>query len=224
LVKRARKAAAPAEAPPSRWRAARPLVTVAVTLGLVAAALFGLARLGDEARRNIGPRDRYAVNFADIRCDAPPGTTRDAFLAEVRYNANAAPAFQALDPDLKPKLTAAFAAHPWVVSVDGVTVEPPDAVGVRLTFRTPVLAIPAGGAKRAVDAKGILLPATAPTAGLPELLAPAAPPGKAGEPWPDAGVVRAAAIAAEYRPKTIERTEQGWQLIQPDGKRLLVGR
>jgi hypothetical protein len=222
VVKRARKAPPPAE--PSRWRAARPLVTVLVTLGLVAAALFGLSRLGDEVRRNIGPRDRYAVQFADIRCDAPPGLTREAFLAEVRYAAGAAPTFQALDPDLKPKLTAAFAAHPWVQSVDAVTVEPADVVSVRLTFRTPVLAIPDADTKRAVDAKGILLPPTAPTAGLPELLSPVKPPGSAGHPWPDAAVVRAASVAAEYKPKTIERTEQGWQLIQPDGKRLLVGR
>jgi hypothetical protein len=190
----------------------------------VAAALFGLSRLGDEARRNIGPRDRYAVNFADIRCDAPPGMTRGTFLAEVRYAANATPTLQALDPELKLKLTAAFAAHPWVQSVDAVTVEPPDVVSVKLTFRTPVLAIPDGDAKRAVDAKGILLPATASTAGLPELLSPVKPPGSAGQPWPDAAVVRAASVAAEYKPRTIERTEQGWQLIQPDGKRLLVGR
>lgn len=223
MVKRARKARPPA-AEPSRWRAARPVLTVLVTLGLVAAALFGLSRLGDEARRNIGPRDRYAVPFADIRCDAPPGVTRETFLAEVRYAAKAAPTFQALDPDLKPKLTAAFAAHPWVQSVDRVSVEPPDVVSVRLTFRTPVLAISDGNAKRAVDAKGVLLPAPAPTAGLPELLSPVKPPGQAGQPWPDNAVIRAASVAVEYKPKTIERTEQGWQLIQPDGKRLLVGR
>jgi hypothetical protein len=49
-------------------------------------------------------------------------------------------------------------------------------------------------------------------------------PGKAGQQWSDDTVIRAASVAAEYKPKTIERTEQGWQLIQPDGKKLLVGR
>lgn len=221
MVKRARKASLPA---PSGARTARPILAVLLTLGAAAALLFGLSRLGDEARRNIGPRDRYAVRFADIRCAAPPGSTRETFLIEVRYDANAAATVQALDPDLASKLTAAFGAHPWVASVDAVTVDPPDVVGVKLTFRAPVLAVPTREGRRAVDAKGVLLPTSAPTAGLPELLNAVAAPGKAGQPWPDDVVVRAAPVAGEYKPRTIERTAQGWQLIQPDGKKLMVGR
>ena len=77
-----------------------------------------------------------------------------------------------------------------------------------------------------MDAKGILLPATAPTANLPELLnAPPLPSdAPAGKPWPGDVVARAASVAVEYKPKSIERTEQGWQLVMPDGKKLLVGR
>jgi hypothetical protein len=217
LVKRARKAKTPAPGSP-----ARSFLKIAVTLGVAAALLFGLSRLGDEARRNIGPRERYTVRFAAIHCEPPPGTDRDTFLTEVRYAANADATFQSLDPDLVAKLTAAFAAHPWVASVEGVVVEPPDVVTVKLTYRTPVLAIGA----RAVDAKGILLPPSAPTAGLPELLnAPALPSdAMAGKAWPGDVVVPAAPVAAEYKPKTIERTQQGWQLVQPDGRKLLVGR
>ncbi|QJX00992.1 cell division protein FtsQ/DivIB [Frigoriglobus tundricola] len=221
MVKRARKAPPPG---PSGWRAARPVLAVALTLGVAGALLFGLSRLGDEARRNIGPRDRYIVRFADIRCDPPPGCTREAFLAEVRYNADGAATFQSIDPDLVPNLTAAFSAHPWVLSVDGVTVEPPDAVSVKLVYRTPVLAVSSDGARRAVDVKGIVLPTSAPTAGLPELLNDVTPPGKAGQPWPGDVVVRAASVSEEYKPKSIERTEQGWQLIQRNGKKLIVGR
>ena len=222
MVKRARKA--PSPAPPPGPRSARPIFAVLLTLGAAALLLFGLSRLGDEARRNIGPRDRYAVRFLDIRCDPPPGTSRVAFLAEVRYGTRVPPTLQALDPELAPTLTTAFAAHPWVASVDAVTVDPPDIVTVKLTFRTPVLAVPVGSGKRAVDAKGVLLPLSAPTAGLPELLTPAGVPGKAGQPWPGDVVVPAAPVAAEYKPKTIERTPQGWQLVMPDGKKLLVGR
>ncbi|MBN9117827.1 MAG: hypothetical protein J0I06_01435 [Planctomycetes bacterium] len=219
MVKRARKAQQPA-AP----RRVRPVLAVLLTLGVAAAVLFGLVRLGDEARRHIGPRDRYAVKFADIRCDPPPGATRDTFLAEVRYAADVPPTFQALDSELVTKLSAAFAAHPWVASVDAVTVNASDEVSVKLTYRRPVLAVPAGGAKRAVDAKGIVLPASAPTADLPELLTatPLALEAVAGKPWPDEAVVRAAPVAAEYKPKTIERTPQGWQLVMPDGKKLMV--
>lgn len=204
----------------------RLVVTVLLTLGAVAALIYGLSRLGDDARRNIGPRGRYEVRFDDIRCEPPPATTRESFLAEVRYISNAAPTFQSMDPELNAKLSAVFAQHPWVASVEGVTVEPPNAVTVKLTYRTPVLTIQTGTTKRAVDAKGILLPPTAPAAGLPELLnVPAlSPEAIAGKPWPDDLVVRAAPVAAEYKPKTMERTEQGWQLLMPDGKKLAVGR
>ena len=222
MVKRARKATPPA--PPKGPPAGRPLISVLLTLGAAGALLFGLSRIGDEARRNIGPRDRYAVRFLDIRCDPPPGTSRVVFLAEVRYGTRVPLALQALDPELVPTLRAAFEAHPWVAGVDAVTVDPPNVVSVKLTFRAPVLAVPVGSGTRAVDAKGILLPPSAPTAGLPELLNAVVAPGKAGQPWPDDVVVRAAPVAAEYKPKSIERTAQGWQLIQPDGKKLLVGR
>jgi hypothetical protein len=221
VVKRARKP----DPTPSR-SSNRPLLAVVLTLGAAAALLFGLSRLGDEARRNIGPRDRYTVRFADIRCDPPPNTTRETFLTEVRYAAGAGPTVQALDPDLTPKLTAVFLAHPWVAGVDGVTVEPPNAVSAKLTYRTPVLVVTVDGVRRAVDGKGVLLPVSAPTANLPELLDPRsdAPEMTAGKPFPDETVVRAAAVAAEYKPKTIARTEQGWALVMPDGKKLAVGR
>ncbi len=215
MVKRAAK-----EKPAASPRP-RPILKAVLTLGVVAAVLLGLWRAGVEARKHIGPRDRYAVPFADIRCDPPPGSTREAFLAEVRYASGAPASVQALDPDLAAKLTTYFAAHPWVAAVDAVAVDGPDAVRVGVTYRIPALAV--GG--RALDVKGVLLPATAPTAGLPELLgAEPRPDAVAGKPYPDATAARAAAVADEYRPRTIEPTPQGWQLVMPDGKKLMVAR
>jgi hypothetical protein len=181
--------------------------------------LYGVWWAGSAARRNIGPRERYEVRFADIRCEPPPGSTRETFLAEVRYAAEMPATFQALDADLVARLSGAFAAHPWVAGVEGVIVEP-EVVTVKLLYRVPVLAV----ARRAVDSKGIVLPASAPVAGLPELLnVPAPPPDTtAGKPWPDELVLRAAPVAAEYKPRTIERTAQGWQLVMPDGMKLVV--
>lgn len=219
-MKRAKKA------PPPAPHRARPVAAVLLTLGAAGALLFGLSWLGDEARRNIGPRDRYAVRVADIRCAPPPSTPRETFLAEVRYAADLPLTIQSLDPDLTRKLTAAFAAHPWVAAVDAVTVEPPDLITVTLTFRKPALAVPQPTGARAVDAKGVLLPATASTAGLPRLLTPAPlpPDTPAGKPWPDEVVVSAAPVAASYKPATIERTEQGWELVQPGGMKLVVAK
>ena len=201
-------------------------MAAALTLGAAAALLFGLSWLGDEARRGIGPRDRYAVRIADVRCDAPPNTPRETFLAEVRFAGNLPPTVQALDPELKPKLEAAFAAHPWVASVDAVSVEPPDVVAVALTFRKPALAVPQPTGARAVDAKGVLLPATASTAGLPRLLTPVAlpPDALAGQLWPGDVVARAAPVAANYKPDTIESTAQGWELVLPNKQKLTVAK
>ena len=77
-----------------------------------------------------------------------------------------------------------------------------------------------------MDAKGVsLLPVSASSLGLPELMiAPPLPQeATAGKPWPDDVVVRAASIAAEYKPKTIAHSVQGWELMMPDGKKLMVG-
>jgi hypothetical protein len=219
VVKRARKPAAPEAR--ARYRA---LAAVALTLGCAAALLFGLSRLGDEARRGIGPRDRYAIPVSEVRCPAPPGLSREQFLSEVRYVGDTGPTVQLLDPDLRAKLTKAFKAHPWVLNVDAVRAEPPGAIEVDLTFRTPALAVRDGTDARAVDTLGVLLPKGAPVVGLPELLGAVAPPGAAGVPWPDDAVRRAAALAAEYKPREIERTPQGFQLTMPDGKRLSVSR
>ena len=213
-MKRAKKAPPPPTS--GRAKKARPVVLILLTLGGTAALLFGLSIVGDEARRAIGPRDRYAVRFADVRCEPPPGTSREVFLTEVRYAGGVPAALQLLDPELKPKLSAAFAAHPWVLSVDEVTVEPPDAVTVALTYRKPVLRVPHPTGPRVADAKGVLLPSSAPADGLPQLL---------GDPeLPPEAIARAAAVAAEYKPKTLERTPQGWTLIMPDGRKLLVAK
>src|SRR6186997_3346707 len=117
-----------------RWRPAL------VALALAAGVLLAFDWLGGEALRRVGFRDRYRVAFADIRCEAPPGVDRPAFLTEVRYVSNHPESFLALDDSDHTRLERAFALHPWVESVDGVTVEPGNIVTVKLKFRTPVLA------------------------------------------------------------------------------------
>ena len=43
-------------------------------------------------------RGRYTVPFADVTCDAPPGTDRSAFLAEVRALGRLPETVQAVSP------------------------------------------------------------------------------------------------------------------------------
>jgi hypothetical protein len=156
--------------------------------------LAGLIVLGKAARDRLRQHDSYTISFNDIDCPAPPGLRRDEFLPEVQYLARLPTRLPALDDDTPARLSAAFARHPWVEKVEEVRIVPPDQARVRLTFRTPALAVPQPSGVRVVDASGILLPAGAPSEGLPVLRDAVAPPaGLAGEPWGDPTVTAAAA-------------------------------
>ena len=211
---------------PPRWRGIlRRLVVIGAVLSVVAAVVYGLVQLDSAARRNIGPRARYEVKFADIECDPPPGLDRATFLAEVRYAGNVSETFNLMADERHERLSAAFAAHPWVESVAGVDVEPPARVAVRLRFRQPFLAVRTeDGPVRHVDANGVLLPVSAVPADVPELATPVPPPTTAaGQPWADNYVRRAVELVKAYHPAKVERTPTGWRLKQPDGKALNVG-
>jgi hypothetical protein len=201
------------------------MFAVVLTLAAAAGLVWGVARLGDEARRGIGPRDRYAVRFAEIECEPPPGLDRPTFLSEVRYNSNFPASFQSLDPDLTSKLTAAFSTHPWVASVDLVLVEPNGAVRVKLKYRTPFLAVRTVDGTRVVDGSAVLLPLAADPTGLPELVTPVSVPGiSAGQIWTNDTVKRAVELVGTHRPRTLEKTASGWRLTMADGKTLVVER
>lgn len=209
----------------TRWRLLRTAVPVVIVLAGAAAILYGLQRLDVFARRNIGDRERYQVRFADLDCDAPAGMNRHTFLAEVRYVANVPDTFNLMaDPD-HDRLTAAFGKHPWVEAVEGIDVQPPARVNVRLRFRKPLLAIPTeGGVVRLVDATGVLLPVAAAPVELPEVVNVLPAPGTpAGEAWADDTVKRAVELVKAYHPRRLEKTPAGWRLTQPDGKVLVVG-
>ncbi|VTT98595.1 unnamed protein product [Gemmataceae bacterium] len=214
----------PAASPP-RSGLARRLLIVALTLTVVAGVVWGVARLGDEARRGIGNRDRYTVHFGDIDCTVPPGLERPAFLSEVRYVSNFPETFQSLDSDLGAKLIAAFAAHPWVAATEGVTVTPTGGVQVKLRFRVPVLRVRSEGRAVLIDAGGVVLPAGASAANVAELEgAVRTRPPAAGQVWRDADVKRAVELVASHDPRRIEKAATGWRLTAADGKTLLVDR
>jgi hypothetical protein len=206
-------------------RALQRLCAVILTLAFIAGLVWGIYRLGEEARRGIGPRDRYSVRFADIECEAPPGLDRSTFLSEVRYSSNFPVSFQCLDPDLTPSLSAAFVTHPWVAGVDSVLVESNGKVRVNLRFRTPTLAVKTTDGRRVVDSSAVLLPAATDPAGLPELITPVPEPGSSsGQVWPNDTVKRAVELVETHHPRTLERTATGWRLTMADGKTLVVER
>jgi hypothetical protein len=198
---------------------------VLVTLALVAGLIWGLSRLGREARQGIGPRDRYSVRFAEIECEPPPGFDRSTFLSEVRYCSNFPDTYQSLDPGLGTKLTEAFASHPWVASVDAIRVGPDGTVQVELKYRTPVLAVRTVNGTRVVDKNGVLLPLETGSTGLPILTTPVSTPSvSAGQVWADNVVKRAVELVDIHHPLKLERIPTGWRLTMPDEKTLVLDR
>jgi hypothetical protein len=169
------------------------LTQALVPLAAAGLLLLGLVALGKLARHRLRDEARYSLPFEAVECPAPPGSERVPFLGEVQYLARLPDRLRLLDEDLPRRLADAFARHPWVERVEAVEVTPPEGVRVRLRFRTPALAVPQPGGVRVVDRRGVLLPASAPDAGLPVYPGVAPPPrGAAGEPWGDPAVEAAA--------------------------------
>jgi len=160
-----------------------------IAIFAAAVVVLGIVLVGRYARDWLERRQLYALNFADLRCESPPGMGKSKFLAEVQYYGNLPDQINLLDPGLVNRLQAAFSLHPWVERVEGISLRGPDGPAVRLIIRRPVLAV----AGRAVDRHGVLLPAGTPTDGLPVYPSDAPEPkGPAGTPWGDAQAEAAA--------------------------------
>lgn len=201
-------------------------VAAKFVLPLLAAAglVVGVVLLARAVGPAIADRDRYTVRIADLHTDAPPVGDPRAFLTEVRYLGALPESVQTVDPQLSSKLTAAFRKHPWVADVTAVTVGADGGVHVGLKFRTPALLIRlVGNEWRAVDPGGVLLPADAPTAGLPRFLNPQLPHDTpAGQVWPDPDVRRALELIVDHPAKELERLPTGWRVTRADGQVLVI--
>ncbi|OWK39695.1 hypothetical protein FRUB_05585 [Fimbriiglobus ruber] len=200
------------------------MVKIGIAVGIVAAVVAGVVWLGSRAGESVANRDRYAIPVASIACPAPPGLDRETFLTEVRYLGNLPETIQVVDPNLRTKLSAAFAKHPWVNEVGDIMVDADTTVRVDLKFRVPVLAVrvPGDAELRCVDRTCVLLPSVPNAAELPLFATPTATPTPpTGEVWIDPAVKRATELAITYQPKRIEKTDKGWRLTT-DGKVLVV--
>ena len=230
-----------------RGRFARALAFLLGFAALLSLLVLGLASLGRMTRDRVREGGRYTLAFTDIDCPPPPGLERTVFLAEVQYLAGLPDRLGLLDEGLPRRLAAAFALHPWVETVERVEVGGPRRVSVRLTYRTPMLAVtwedrsrnvpgsipPAGAVyTRHVDGRGVLLPVPSVADKLPllrgNLYPPAGPPGTR---WGDATVEAAARLASLLRPhqhclrlEVFEANAGDLVLSTPGGTRVLWGR
>jgi hypothetical protein len=171
-----------------------PVFWIAVVVALVG----GIIWMGRAGRERLQVDPKYQVAIRDIRCDPPLGMTREAFLDEVQYVGQLAPKVSILDEHLPDRLREAFAAHPWVLKVDDLSIDASKRIAVGLTYRTPVLAVFWDNRWRAVDRESILLPQNAPTQDLPRFRGNAkAPQGPSGTAWGDAEVAKQAREATK---------------------------
>ena len=174
------------------------LIKCALLLSLVAIFLGGVILAGHWGQEYLRGRERFEIAFTDIECGTPAGMDRKKFLEEVQYYSPALPGrVDPLDDQLRDRLSDGFARHPWVEKVDGVEIVPPKQIIVKLTLRTPVLAVKFGGELLATDRTGVLLPKNAPTLGLPLYPGDAKAPRGIGQRWGDPNVEAAARKAAK---------------------------
>jgi hypothetical protein len=207
------------------------LVQLAAPLAVAALLLAGAVELGRRARQELRPSPRHTLPFASIDCTPPAPLSREDFLGEVQYLAGLPDQLNLLDERLGERLARAFAGHPWVRGVQRLDLTAAPGVRVRLAYRTPVLAVPRGGAPRAVDADGVLLPATAATAGLPAFRGRVERPnGPEGAVWNDPALLAAARTAAflserqeQLKLVAVQTTAAGLVLSTTAGSRVLWG-
>lgn len=174
-----------------------------------AAALGAVIILGRLALEYLRREKTWSIPLAEIDCPPPPGMKRSEFLDEVQYASGLPSDLPLLEEGLPRRLARAFLKHHWVEKVDRVEVIPPASIRVRLTFRTPVLAVPFRGEIRAVDKNGVLLPRDASTKDLPVYAKTPSPPnGSAGAVWADPDLLEAAAKAARTTAAPANRLRQ----------------
>lgn len=179
--------------------------------------LLGAIVAGRAARASLQNRMDYTLAFTDIDCRPPEGTSRAAFLSEVRSLAHQPTALRLLDDDLTTRLHRAFLAHPCVESVQRVAITPSDKTGepasrrnlsvrIEIEYRQAVLAVPpVDSVWRTVDRRGVFLLETAVRPHLPLLISEvSAPTGPPGSRWRDARLTAAAKTAAFLRPHLAE--------------------
>ena len=127
---------------------------------LVLAIFAGLSALGwYYVKDRIRPQPKYHLSANKITVpDAPPWVP-ERFVEDVLQSSNLNRTSSLFDKTLPQKLTEAFAAHPWVESVEHVILRHPSGADVKLSYRVPtaLVEIPQDGIFL-VDRNGILLP------------------------------------------------------------------
>jgi hypothetical protein len=172
---------------------------VAVLFGaFVGAAWWGWLKLQP---RIVGAPE-YRIGPEQVEITPPPAWIHTDIRAAAFRNPTLDGPLSLLDADLVPRITNAFAAHPWVAKVTRVSKHYPALVKVELVYRKPVCMVKVPRGLLPVDAEGVLLPSEdfTSTEAAAQYLAvreiDREPTGPVGSRWGDARALGGAEIAA----------------------------
>lgn len=144
----------------------------------------------------------YRIGPEQVEVTLPPAWIHTDIRAAVFRSPTLDGSLSLLDADLVPRITNAFAAHPWVAKVTRVSKHHPASVKVGLVYRKPVCMVKVPRGLLPVDAEGVLLPSEdfSPTEAATQYLAvrdvDREPTSPVGSRWGDARALGGAEIAA----------------------------
>jgi hypothetical protein len=176
-------------------------VLIVLLLGaFVGAAWWGWVKLQP---RILGTPE-YRIGPEQVEITPPPAWIHTDIRAAVFRSPTLDGPLSLLDADLVPRITNAFASHPWVAKVTRVSPHHPASVKVELVYRKPACMIKVPRGLLPVDAEGVLLPfgpedftsTEAATQYLAVRDVDREPTGPVGSRWGDARVLGGAEIAA----------------------------
>lgn len=196
-------------------------------LGLLGglAVLAGVIVVHKLTREDLDRRGHYIIKLADLQVPAPPGMSRETFIAEVLYNRGLPEKFDRTDPAVASKIQQAFAAHPWVEKATVRDMNAPQPV--ELVIRAPIMVV----GDRVLDHLGVVLPLSAKKDDLPVFrgeIKTDAPP--SGQPFGDANIRAVAGTLRRLKNKApalkwqaFEFGDDGLVLIRADGAKAVWG-
>lgn len=126
--------------------------------GALAGAAVVLAPTVLRVLPDLSTRDEYRLRTRDISVPDLPRWVPITFVDQVIESADLPDEVSVLDPDLAPRIAAAFEQHPWVKKPVKVQVSVPARVEVSFDYREPVAMVSISDGFYPVDSEGILLP------------------------------------------------------------------
>ncbi|MEZ5942069.1 MAG: hypothetical protein R3C18_11800 [Planctomycetaceae bacterium] len=140
--------------------------------------------------QDLRAEEEYQFNLHNMRVNRPNEWVPGGLVDQVLQKSHQPQHVSLLEPGLSQEIAAAFAAHPWIESVERVQITGGRQIIAHLKYREPAAFIQTDSGPVAVDANGVVLPlddfSTSDYSRLPHVEGiTSTPPQHAGEKWDD---------------------------------------